>query len=60
MTINKSQMQSLSHVGLYIQNPIFSHGQLYITLSRVKCKRGLKILTHGKHNKALTYIINIA
>ncbi|GFP88041.1 clathrin interactor epsin 1 [Phtheirospermum japonicum] len=28
MTINKSQGQSLSHVGLFLKKPVFSHGQL--------------------------------
>ncbi|KAK9739988.1 hypothetical protein RND81_03G002500 [Saponaria officinalis] len=44
MTINKSQSQSLAHVGLYLPRPVFSHGQLYVTISRVTSKRGLKIL----------------
>ena len=26
MTINKSQGQSMSNVGLYLPNPVFSHG----------------------------------
>ncbi|KAG6672457.1 hypothetical protein I3842_16G058500 [Carya illinoinensis] len=30
MTINKSQGQTLEHVGLFLEKTVFSHGQLYI------------------------------
>ena len=33
MTINNSQGQSLEAVGLYLRDPVFSHGQLYVAFS---------------------------
>ena len=36
MTINKSQGQTFDKVGLYLDMPVFSHGQLYVGCSRVR------------------------
>uniref|UniRef100_A0A0D3AB26 ATP-dependent DNA helicase n=1 Tax=Brassica oleracea var. oleracea TaxID=109376 RepID=A0A0D3AB26_BRAOL len=44
MTINKSQDQSLKQVALYLPHPVFTHGQLYVAMSRVTTPSGLKIL----------------
>ena len=46
MTINKSQGQSLGHVGIYLMNKqVFGHGQLYVALSRTTSVRNIKILS---------------
>ena len=39
MTINKSQGQTLSQVGLFLQKSVFSYEQLYVFVSRVKTKK---------------------
>ncbi|KAK7275882.1 hypothetical protein RIF29_17008 [Crotalaria pallida] len=59
MTINKSQGQSLSHVGLYLPKPVFTHGQLYVALSRVRNKRGLKILILDDEGKPTNSTLNV-
>jgi ATP-dependent exoDNAse (exonuclease V) alpha subunit len=35
MTINKAQGQTMKTVGIYLHEPVFTHGQLYVALSRV-------------------------
>ncbi|GAA0182189.1 hypothetical protein LIER_30334 [Lithospermum erythrorhizon] len=44
MTINKSQAQTLDFVGIYLRQPVFTHGQLYVAMSRVKTGKNIRVL----------------
>jgi hypothetical protein len=57
MTINKSQGQSVINVGLDLRDPIFSHGQLYVALSR--CTSGDRIKVLFPHHSNDTSTSNI-
>ncbi|XP_035842078.1 uncharacterized protein LOC110923934 [Helianthus annuus] len=59
MTINKSQGQSLSKVGLFLKEPVFTHGQLYVALSRVKSREGVKMLILDKDGKPTNTTTNV-
>ena len=59
MTINKSQGQTLNKVGLYLSRPVFTHGQLYVALSRVKSKKGLKILILDDNGIPTNFTTNV-
>jgi ATP-dependent exoDNAse (exonuclease V) alpha subunit len=47
MTINKSQGQTFDRVGLLLISQVFSHGQLYVAMSRIRRSDALKILSSG-------------
>ena len=44
MTINKAQGQTLESVGVYLHQPVFGHGQLYVALSRCSDPSQLSVL----------------
>lgn len=50
ITINKSQGQSFDELGIYLDRPLFSHGQLYVALSRAKDPQKLYIKCSSKEN----------
>ena len=55
MTINRSQGQSFNKVGIYLEKPVLSHGQLYVALSRCTNKENVKIhIAHQSQNNNIT------
>ena len=49
MTINKSQGQTMEKVGLFLPQPVFSHGQFYVAASRVGSAAQISIcVQHGR------------
>jgi ATP-dependent DNA helicase PIF1 len=50
MTINKSQGQTFERVGLHLENPVFTHGQLYVGLSRVRRQEDISVFV-GRNEK---------
>ncbi|XP_027157152.1 uncharacterized protein LOC113758538 [Coffea eugenioides] len=55
MTINKAQGHTLDFVGLYLKEPVFSHGQLYVALSRAKTADNVKILLRPVASDSLSH-----
>ena len=64
MTINKSQGQTFEKVGILLQKPCFSHGQLYVAFSRARAFNDIKVAvenygnSQGKHLH-FTYTKNV-
>ena len=50
MTINKSQGQSLLNVGVWLNDTCFSHGQLYVCISRVGSSKRIKFAIRRTDN----------
>ncbi|KAL6574841.1 hypothetical protein OROMI_012126 [Orobanche minor] len=59
MTINKSQGQTLSNVGGFLRRPVFTHGQLYVAVSRVTNRKGLKFVVCDDAGKPANMTTNV-
>lgn len=58
MTINKAQGQTLEKVGIYLPQPVFSHGQLYVALSRATAAAKIKIHLEQSNDHVLQNYTN--
>ncbi|KAK9280130.1 hypothetical protein L1049_013817 [Liquidambar formosana] len=52
ITINKAQGKILDTVGVYLPEPVFSHGQLYVALSQATSSRSIRVLIKLAKNNA--------
>ena len=57
MTINKSQGQSVQHVGLDLRASVFTHGQFYVAVSRVTSVTNIKAIWSEEEREAKTHNI---
>ncbi|KAI3645715.1 hypothetical protein MP228_008643 [Amoeboaphelidium protococcarum] len=47
-TINKAQGQTLAKCGIYLQQQVFAHGQLYVAFSRVRYSEDISVRCHNE------------
>ena len=58
ITINKTRGQYVKRVGVGLRVPVFSHGQLYVTLSRVKNSLNVRVvLLAGQRDTRTTNVV---
>ena len=59
LAINKSQGQTIKKVGLFLEKPLFHHGQLYTAMSRVTNKDSFKIMIkQTNYNGEYAFYVN--
>ena len=59
MTINKSQGQTLQNVGVWLNEPCFAHGQLYVAMSRVGSPKDIKFAIRQRDGFPINHTSNV-
>ena len=57
--LSLSQGQTFDKVGIYLPRPCFSHGQLYVAMSRVGSPSCIKIMALSTPNEEGAYTVNV-
>ena len=47
VSVNRAQGQTLERVGIFLRRPLFSHGQLYVVVSRATSRQNLRFMVIG-------------
>ena len=55
MTINKCHGQSFTRVGIELSDPLFTHGRLYVALSRARSRDGIFISARNDRMQNIVY-----
>ena len=55
LTINRCQGQTKQKVGVFLPTSVFTHGQLYVALSRVGDCHGAEVLSGTSHTRNVVY-----
>lgn len=58
VTANKAQGQKQDTVGIFLPTPMFSHGQLYVAMSRATDAKNLKISVPNTANVVFREVLD--